>query len=141
MLDAPAFRMVAKHYRELVCWQLSNELKLKVYAFTARTPASNDFKYCNQVRDSARSATRNIAEGFGRFQPLDFARFLQIARASLAETHNHLGDALDLSYLTSSECEEMIRLADRAAGATTRLLQYLHRFAKNARRRGYKPPN
>ena len=41
------------------------------------------------------------------------------------ETHNHLTDALDLKYLTTAECRDLQKLADRAIGATTELLKYL----------------
>ena len=126
--------MVARHYRDLVCWQLANELKLEVYAFTAKPSVAKDFKYCNQVRDSARGAPRTIAEGFGRYRPPEFARYLEFARASLTETHNHLVDGLDLGYLTAADCDSMCRLADRAAGATTRLLLYLKQCSPEPRR-------
>jgi four helix bundle protein len=36
-----------------------------------------DLKFCDQIRDSARSSTRNIAEGFGRFEPAEFRRGCQ----------------------------------------------------------------
>jgi len=126
--------MVARRYRDLICWQLANELKLEVYAFTARPVAAKDFKYCNQIRDSARGAPRTIAEGFGRYRPPEFARYLEFARASLNETHNHLVDGLDLGYLTVPDCEAMCHLADRAAGATTKLLLYLKQRSSEPRR-------
>jgi hypothetical protein len=63
-----------RRYQDLDCWKLSNELKRRIYDFTAKAPASLDFKYCEQIRDSARSAPRNIAEGFGRFRDGEFAR-------------------------------------------------------------------
>ena len=119
--------MVARYYWELECWQLANELKLKVYAFIAKLPPARDFKYCDQIRESARSAPRNIAEGHGRYRPAEFARFLDFARGSLTETHNHLRDGLDLNYLTKAECAPMFKLCDRATGATTNLLRYLRR--------------
>src|SRR5712692_9193769 len=117
--------MIARRYQDLICWQLSNELKKRVYAFTAKTPAKNDFKFCGQSRDSARGAPRTIAEGFGRFRPPEFARYLEFARASLMETHNHLQDGRDLNYLTDDECSELCSLANRAIGATTKLHAYL----------------
>src|SRR5476649_1451920 len=92
--NAPA--MVARRYQDLFCWQLSSELKRRVYAFIAMPPTSKDFEFCKQIRGSARGAPRTIAEGFGRFRPADFARYLEFARASLIETQNHLDDALDL---------------------------------------------
>jgi four helix bundle protein len=117
--------MVARHYRELVCWQLSNELKRRVYAFIANPPASKDFEFCKQIRGSARGAPRTISEGFGRFRPPEFARYLEFARASLIETQNHLDDALDSDYITTDLHHELFKLADRAIGATTKLQQYL----------------
>jgi len=117
--------MVARHYRELVCWQLSNALKRRIYALIAKPPASNDFDFCRQIKGSARGAPRTISEGFGRFRPPEFARYLEFARASLIETQNHLDDALDNEYITDETHHERFRLADRAIGATTKLQQYL----------------
>jgi four helix bundle protein len=77
------------------------------------------------MRGSARGAPRTIAEGFGRFRPADFARYLDFARASLIEAQNHLDDALDCRYLTAEEHADLWKLADRAIGATTKLHQYL----------------
>ena len=114
-----------RRYQDFDCWKLSNELKRRVYDFTAKSPASLDFKFCDQIRDSARSAPRNIAEGFGRFRNGEFARYLEYARGSLMETHNHLSDGLDLKYLTSAQCRELQKLANRAIGATTELWKYL----------------
>ena len=125
--------MGAKRYEDLVCWQLSNDLKLRIYAITDALPAAKDFRYCDQIRESARSAPSNIAEGFGRFHPADFARFLEIARGSLIETHNHLRDGLDRRYLTAVECRELCALADRASAATTRLRSYLDRCSQGRR--------
>jgi four helix bundle protein len=125
--------MVARRYQDLVCWQLANELKLRVYAILAKAPVAKDLKYCDQIRDSARSACRNIAEGFGRYRPAEFARFLMIARASILETHNHLGDGLDLRYFSRAEYEEACALADRACGAVTKLHAYLERYGRRRR--------
>ena len=44
-------------------------------------PASKDFEFCKPIRGSAREAPTTIAEGFGRFRPADFARYLEFARA------------------------------------------------------------
>ena len=74
--------MGVRDFRELVCWQLSYELKCDVLAFMENGPASKDFEYRDQLKDSASSAPSNIAEGFGRLRPGDFARYLEIARAS-----------------------------------------------------------
>jgi four helix bundle protein len=51
-------------------------------------PAAKDFKFRDQIRDSPSSVTSNIAEGFGRYRPAEFGRFLNIARGPLTEIHN-----------------------------------------------------
>src|SRR5262245_31965737 len=61
---ARASFMVAKRFEDLIVWQRAHELQEEIFSFTAHPPTSNDFKFCQQIRDSARSATRNIAEGY-----------------------------------------------------------------------------
>jgi hypothetical protein len=61
-----------------------------------------------------------------KFRTVPFRRFLRIARGSLTETRNHLRDGRDRGYLTDAKHEELSRLTARAAGATTRLMVYLH---------------
>ena len=144
--DLPSFGMVAQRYQELDCWQLSNDFKRRVYAFIAKPPASKDFEFCKQIRGSARGAPRTISEGFGRFRPKEFARYLEFARASLIETQNHLDDALDSGYITKEVHHELFKLANRAIGAATRLKQYLktckeHRPGREPREREPQTPN
>jgi hypothetical protein len=57
--------MTIKDHRELVCWQRSVELRRHVYALIAKPEVRADRDFCQQILASARSATGNIAEGFG----------------------------------------------------------------------------
>jgi len=117
------------HYEDIVAWQLGYELQREVFALTATGPAARDFKFRDQIRDSSSSATRNIAEGFGRFRPGEFAGFLNFARGSLTETHNSLRDGRDRGYFALADCDRLSRLAGRAAKATTGLMLYLQSCA------------
>jgi len=116
-----------RRFEDLVAWQLSSELQQEVFSFTATTPTSRDFKFCDQIRESSRSAPSNIAEGFGRYYPQEFARFLRIAVGSLNETKNHLHDGRARGYMTDTEHERLVRLCLRALKATTSLTRYLLR--------------
>jgi four helix bundle protein len=91
--------MAVRRFEDLIVWQLASQLQQEVFAFTAIGAAWRDIKYREQIRDSSASATRNTAEGFGRFRPRDFARFLEIAHGSLDETKNHLHDGHRRKYL------------------------------------------
>jgi four helix bundle protein len=117
--------MIARRFEDLTVWQLASRLQQGVFAFTARRSAVADVKFCDQIRDSSRSAARNTAEGFGRYYPKEFARFLVIAAGSLAETVNHLHDALQQGYVTAAEHEQLTRVAFRALKANRRLRGYL----------------
>jgi hypothetical protein len=55
-----------KRYEDLVCWRLAYELEREVWAITATGAVVRYFKFRDQIRDSAASAPRTIAEGFGR---------------------------------------------------------------------------
>jgi len=53
---------------------------------------SKDFRYRDQIRDAIASPCRNTSEGFDRFRPKEFARFLEFARGSLGEVKDCLID-------------------------------------------------
>ena len=110
-------------------WQLATDLKKQVYELLDNSPARSDRTFCDQLRDAASSAPRNLAEGFGAYNHGDFARYARIARSSLLETHNHLGDGVDRRYWSRDVAARHQQLADRAIGAVTRLLEYLKRTA------------
>jgi hypothetical protein len=57
-----------RRYEDLEAWQLADKLKREVYALTASGAAAKDFEFRNQIRASAASSTKNIAEGFGSIQ-------------------------------------------------------------------------
>jgi four helix bundle protein len=117
--------MAARDFTELAAWQLAHELRLLIVAVTERSPARRDLRFCDQCKDAARSATSNIAEGFGRYRHRDFARFLRIATGSLHEVRDHLIDGHARGYVTDDELARGTRLSKRAAGATGDLIRYL----------------
>jgi four helix bundle protein len=80
-----------------------------------------------------------VAEGFYRFNPREFHRFLNDAKASLGEVRSQLLHAKDEHYLSETEWEEMSRLADRVIGAATNLQAYL-RTCRSGRGIRPKPP-
>ena len=134
----------AKDFTELIAWQLATELKRQILVLAARAPFARDRKLADQLIDSAASAPRNIAEGFGRFNGKDFASFLRIALGSLHETRNNLLDAFDRGYITPEERDRCVALSRRAVAATTRLRAYLlspdNRMSTDRERRSRSSP-
>jgi four helix bundle protein len=76
---------------------------------------------CDQIRGSASSAPRNIAEGFGRGRPREFARFLDYALGSLNETKDALIDARDRRYASPTLVSRLLNLCGAAIRVTKRL--------------------
>jgi four helix bundle protein len=120
----------AKHFRELICWQLANELKIALYQLADAPNVQRDLRFRDQLRDAAASGPRNIAEGFGRRTHREFAHFLDIARGSLMECQNHLQDAVDRGYLQPARFTPLDALAKRTCGAVARLQRYLRGGAR-----------
>ena len=114
-----------KRFEDLDCHKLAVEIRREVLRMTRRPDVRRDDKFCKQIRDSARSAPRNIAEGFSRFNPTEIQRYVGYAKASLDETKNHVVDGLEESYFTQEECDNIRSLVSRTIGAILRWLAYL----------------
>ena len=127
----------ANRFEELVVWQRVHELHIEVWKATEKPPAAKDFKFRDQIRDASESAVRNVAEGFGRYNPIEFARFLDIDRASVLETQALLRKGLDVGYWPQEEFDRLNALADRALQVLAKFQRYLRspQAKRNAERR------
>ena len=86
-------------FRDLIAWQKSHALTLKIYASTKAFPKDEDFGLTNQLRRASVSVVSNIAEVFGRRTTADRLHFYDMARASLHEVQAQLLIARDVGYL------------------------------------------
>jgi four helix bundle protein len=117
--------MSAKSFRDLRAWQAARAFKIRIYALVETGSISRDEHLQNQLRDAAASAPSQISEGFGRFDPADFGRFVKMARASIVECQNHLQDAVDRRHITDDEREEYEKLVEPVLREIGGLLDYL----------------
>ncbi len=102
----------AFRFENLEVWQKARVLNRRVYAVSRKFPEQERFALTSQIRRASISISYNIAEGLGRNSDTDFAHFLEIAYRSLMETISQLFLALDESYITESEFEEILSEAD-----------------------------
>ncbi len=92
-----------KTYRDLRIWKESLDLVESIYRITSELPGTEKFGLTNQLRRAAVSIPANIAEGHGRGSRQDFARFLFIARGSLAELETELVILQRLKFVQRSD--------------------------------------
>ena len=91
-----------QRFQELTVWQRSHALVLRVYRLAGQFPADERYGLTSQLRRATLSVPTNIAEGSKRRGRAEYARFLNIAEGSLAETEYLLIVCRDLGYASDS---------------------------------------
>jgi four helix bundle protein len=115
----------AKRFEDLLSWQRMHELNIEVWKATNTGPVTRDFRFVSEIRDAADSSERNVAEGFGRYGPPQFANFLDFSRASAMETKSLLKKGLCVGYFTAESYERLDNLAERGLQAVAKFQRYL----------------
>jgi len=114
-----------RHFRDLEAWQLADRVRRAFLELTSREEIKGDVDFCSQANRAANSACKNTAEGFNRFQHPDFARFVNIAKSSLAELLDSTDEALEKHYSEQAEYRSLNELIEQAKACSTGLHQYL----------------
>jgi len=115
-------RQPAQKFQDLVVWQKSHQLTLRVYRLTAAFPKHELYSLTSQMRRAAVSVPANIAEGFKKRGRPDKARVMNIAQSSLEELRYYFILSRDLEYLATSELSPDVDEVARLLGAYTRTL-------------------
>jgi four helix bundle protein len=101
--------------KDLKIWQKSIDLVEVCYRFSASLPADERFGLTAQIRRACTSIPANIAEGFGRWNAREFARFLAIASGSLRELETHLVISCRLGYARGASAQPIFQAIDDLA--------------------------
>jgi four helix bundle protein len=125
----------ARHFTQLVCWQLADALRGETFKLTRRQPFGGDFRHRSQTEDAIDSVCRNIAEGFGCASHTEFARYLEISRRSLNEVQDCIRSARLKGYVSPEESAGIEKLARRLYPALNRFIAYLPRTPGNNHRK------
>jgi four helix bundle protein len=117
--------MVANNIKDLAAFRLCEELMIRVEAATANEPVSRHFRFCDQLNDAALDAASDVAEGFVRYYPGDFARFLDFAISSLEEVRTRTEAAYRRKLFPPQTTSNILNLWARSNKACRNLRAYL----------------
>lgn len=113
-------------FKELDCWKKCQLAKIWVYAFLKQVP-KNEFDVHDNMKRAARSTTRNIAEGFGRFHYKENIQFCRISRGSLHELLDDLDDCVLEAFVLPAQISEGEQLINEAILSVNGYINYLQR--------------
>lgn len=100
------------NFKELKVWQAGIRLVREVYQVCQTLPNYERRSLCDQLRRAAVSVPSNIAEGFSRHNPKEFAHFLLIAKGSLAEVETQLIVCEELEFVKPEQVKSLYPLIE-----------------------------
>jgi len=107
-----------KPHRNLLAWQKSMDLAVRIYDVTKEFPKEEIYGLTSQLRRAAISGPSNIAEGAADRTPDQFSNFLSNAIGSLNEIDTQLELALRLGYLSKKDYDQLYSLLDECIALT-----------------------
>ncbi|WP_420479943.1 four helix bundle protein [Brevundimonas sp. FT23028] len=112
-------------YTSLNVWHRAMDLAAGVYDVARLLPKTEQLGMTSQLQRAVASVPANIAEGYQRGSRKDYARFIAIARGSLAETETFLLLAVRVGHLEQSAITSSLSLADEVSRMLTQLKRRL----------------
>jgi four helix bundle protein len=117
-------------FEELIVWKKARRLAKEVFLATGQPSLRRQFALADQMRRAGVSIISNIAEGFERKSPRDFAHFLRYAKASCAELRSQLYLAYDIGGLTTEDLARLSGMTLEVGRLIGGLQSYLHRVQR-----------
>jgi four helix bundle protein len=118
---------MARDYRKIRAWQLTDELALLVYRFTKGFPKSEIWGLTSQMRRAAVSAAANIVEGSARKNRNEYLQFLYIAISSLTELHYYIKFSHELDYLNTDGYNVLLTKSAECLRTLQGLISYIEK--------------
>ena len=112
-------KSTAQTFEDLWIWQEARRIVANVYGDFRSAPADRDFGFRSQIQRAAISVMNNIAEGYERETPADFARLL--TKASCGEVRSMYFVAEDLGYVSTSVATDRRTQTRRGSGGIAQL--------------------
>ena len=114
-----------KKFEEIIAWQKARELNKRVGEYIDSGRFKSNYRLVSQIEGSAGSIMDNIAEGFERSGNKEFVQYLYVAKGSCGEFRSQLYRALDRSYISQIEFNELYERSRELIVMLQKLIDYL----------------
>lgn len=115
-----------RSYESLDVFQRADKLALDIYMITKKFPREEMFGITSQLRRAVSSIPVNIVEGYTRNSRKEFLQFLNISKASAAETRYWIGFSGKIGYIIEPELAKLLDQTEIIIKMMTRLIQSLN---------------
>ena len=112
-------------FEDLDAWKVCKDLRAHVAKTCQAFPRDERHRLADQLIRASRSATANIAEGYGRFHYAEYMQFVRHARGSLYEILDHIIVARDEQFIHEDEYRILREETVRAIAVVNGLIRYL----------------
>ena len=112
-------------FRDLEVWQKCRKIRTKVWNLCKTFPAEEKYRLSDQIIRASRSATANLAEGYGRFHFQENIQYCRQSRGSLYELIDHLLVSEECEYLDSNAANDLIEEIKTAIIVLNGYIKYL----------------
>ncbi|MGD9044139.1 MAG: four helix bundle protein [Desulfobacterales bacterium] len=118
-----------KSFEDLQCWQACREVRIFISELVKSYPKEERFSIVDNMKRAARSATQNIAEGFGRFHYKENIQFCRVSRGSLYELTDDLITSIEEGFTNNKDYELGRSKISNALALLNGYISYLNRKA------------
>lgn len=112
-------------FEDLDCWKACRAVRIWTQAIISKFPKEEKYDLVDNMKRAARSSTRNIAEGFGRFHYKENIQLCRISRGSLWELIDDLILSQDERYITEEEYTVGRKKIEKAINILNGYINYL----------------
>jgi four helix bundle protein len=115
-----------KSFEDLECWKTAREIRILIGLVIKGIP-QKEFDMIDNMKRAARSCTRNIAEGYGRYHYQENIQFCRISRGSMYELKDDLITCLDEKFIADVDYKKAIDLLVKGITILNGYINYLER--------------
>ena len=116
-----------ERFEQIISWREARILNKNIGDLIDGGRFKKSFRLINQIEGSAGSIMDNIAEGFERSGNKEFVQFLYIAKGSCGELRSQLYRAVDRTYISQKEFDDLSILAMKISSLIQKFINYLEK--------------